>query len=304
MAFLTTQTEEMLAAEQLLSGINTNLAAQNAGAAAATTVIAPAGADPVSAQQAAIFTAYGTQYQTIAAQAQTLLENYAQTLGISSGSYGDTEAINAAQSGIQALDSVNPAAAGDPPTPGNLLDWLAYLLGSTGNGTNPNMLGGLFGLSSNGANIGNIGFGNWASAGSDLIGLAGGGLLDTSASDAAGSAASAAGLADTTAPMAGGGMAGGGMAGVGAAPMAAAGQATMVGKLSVPPTWAAPVTPVVGTSAAPLQTVGWTAAAPQAGAGTIIPGMPGMGAAARNSAGFGAPRYGVKPIVMPKPATV
>ena len=47
-----------------------------------------------------------------------------------------------------------------------------------------------------------------------------------------------------------------------------------------------------------------TGAAPQAGTGTIIPGMPGMGAAARNSAGFGAPRYGVKPIVMPKPTAV
>ncbi|KKB98089.1 PE/PPE C-terminal domain-containing protein, partial [Mycobacterium nebraskense] len=112
-------------------------------------------------------------------------------------------------------------------------------------------------------------------------------------------AAAAAGLVDTTAPMAGGGM-----AGMGAMPMAAAGQATMVGKLSVPPSWAGSATPVVGTSTAPLETVGWTAAAPQAGAGTIIPGMPGMGAAARNSAGFGAPRYGVKPIVMPKPAAV
>jgi PPE-SVP subfamily C-terminal region len=50
--------------------------------------------------------------------------------------------------------------------------------------------------------------------------------------------------------------------------------------------------------------VGWTAAAPQAGAGTFIPGMPGMGAGARSSTGFGAPRYGVKPIVMPKPAAV
>ncbi|MEE2852642.1 MAG: PE domain-containing protein [Actinomycetota bacterium] len=299
MAFLTTQTEEMLAAEGLLSGINTNLAAQNAGAAAATTVIAPAAADPVSVQQAAIFSAYGTQYQTIAAEAQTLLQNYAQTLGISSGSYGDTEAINAAQATLSSAASPLAAAAATPSnTP---LDFLSYLLGSTGNGTNPNMLGGIFGLSSNGANILNIGAGNWASAGSDLLGLAGGGLLDTSAADAAGSAADAAGLADSTAPMAP--MAGGGMAGLGA-PMAAAGQATMVGKLSVPPTWAGSATPVVGTSAAPLETVGWTAAAPQAGAGTIIPGMPGMGAAARNSAGFGAPRYGVKPIVMPKAATV
>ncbi|OBG69947.1 PE domain-containing protein [Mycobacterium sp. E3339] len=297
MAFLTTQTEEMLAAEQLLSGINTNLAAQNAGAAAATTVIAPAAADPVSAQQAAIFSAYGTQYQAIATEAQTLLENYAQTLGISSGSYGDTEAINAAQATLSSAASPAAAAAAAPSnTP---LDWLAYLLGSTGNGTNPQMLGGIFGLSSNTANLFNIGGGNWASAGSDLLGLAGGGLLDTSAADAAGEAADAAGLADTTAPMAGGGM-----AGIGAAPMAAAGQASLVGKLSVPPTWAAPATPVVGTSAAPLETVGWTAAAPQAGTGGIIPGMPGMGAAARNSAGFGAPRYGVKPIVMPKPTAV
>ncbi|EFG75127.1 PE family protein [Mycobacterium parascrofulaceum ATCC BAA-614] len=297
MSFLTTQTEEMLAAEQLLSGINTNLAAQNAGAASATTVIAPAAADPVSAQQAAIFSAYGTQYQAIATEAQALLEQYAQTLGISSGSYGDTEAINASQA---LLSSAASPAAQAAATPGNTpLDYLSWLLGSTGNNTNPAMLGGIFGLSSNGANIGNIGFGNWASAGSDLLGLAGGGLLDTSAADAAGSAADAAGLADVTTPMAGGGM-----AGMGAAPMAAAGQATMVGKLSVPPSWAGPATPVVGTSAAPLQTVGWTAAAPQAGTGTVIPGMPGMGAAARNSAGFGAPRYGVKPIVMPKPATV
>ena len=296
MAFLTTQTEEMLAAEQLLSAINTTLAAQNAGAAAATTVIAPAGADPVSAQQAAIFTAYGTQYQAIAAEAQTQLEQYAQTLGISSNSYGTTEAVNAAQSTLSSAASPAAAAAATPSnTP---LDWLSYLLGSTGNNTNPNMLGGIFGLSSNGANIGNIGVGNWASAGSDLLGLAGGGLLDTSAADAAGSAADAAGLADVTAPM------GGGMAGMGAMPMAAAGQASLVGKLSVPPTWAAPATPVVGTSAAPLETVGWTAAAPQAGTGGIIPGMPGMGAAARNSAGFGAPRYGVKPIVMPKPTAV
>ena len=297
MSFLTTQTEEMLAAEQLLSGINTNLAAQNAGAAAATTVIAPAAADPVSAQQAAIFSTYGTQYQAIATEAQAQLENYAQTLGISSGSYGNTEAINAAQGVLSGANIASPLAAATPSnTP---LDFLSYLLGSTGNNTNSSMLGGIFGLSSNSANILNIGTGNWASAGSDLLGMAGGGLLDTSAADAAGSAADAAGLADTTAPMAGGGM-----AGMGAMPMAAAGQATMVGKLSVPPAWAGSATPVVGTSAAPLETVGWTAAAPQAGTGGIIPGMPGMGAAARNSAGFGAPRYGVKPIVMPKPATV
>ncbi|MEE3753671.1 PPE family protein, SVP subgroup [Mycobacterium intracellulare] len=294
MSFLTTQTEEMLAAETLLSGINSNLAAQNAGAASATTVIAPAAADPVSAQQAAIFSAYGTQYQTIAAEAQALLEQYSQTLGISSNSYGDTEAVNASQAALQALDAVDPGTSA--ATGSNPIDILAWLLGF--NGQSSGGLGGMFGLSSNGANIGNIGFGNWASAGSDLLGLASGGLLDTSGGAAG--AAAAADLATDTAPV---GVGVGGATGMGAMPAAAMGQATMVNKLSVPPSWAGS-TAVVGSSAAPLQTVGWTAAAPQGGPGTVVPGMPGVGAMGRNGAGFGAPRYGVKPIVMPKPTAV
>ncbi|GFG94691.1 PPE family protein, SVP subgroup [Mycobacterium timonense] len=293
MSFLTTQTEEMLAAETLLSGINSNLAAQNTGAASATTVIAPAAADPVSAQQAAIFSAYGTQYQAIAAEAQALLEQYSQTLGISSNSYGDTEAVNASQAAIQALDAADSGTSSGVGS--NPIDILAWLLGYNGQASGG--LGGMFGLSSNTANIGNIGIGNWSSATSNLLGLAGGGLLDTSA-DAG--AAAAADLATDTAPA---GVGVGGMAGVGAVPTAAMGQATMVNKLSVPPSWAGS-TPVAGSSAAPLQTVGWTASAPQAGTGTVVPGMPGVGAMGRNGAGFGAPRYGVKPIVMPKPTAV
>src|SRR6185312_15835925 len=237
MSFLTTQTEEMFAAETLLSGINSNLAAQNAGAASATTVIAPAAADPVSAQQAAVFSAYGTQYQAIATEAQALLEQYSQTLGISSNSYGDTEAVNASQAALASAASPAAAAAATPSnTP---LDYLSWLLGSTGNGTNPNMLGGIFGLSSNGANILNIGAGNWASAGSNLLGLGSGGLLDTSVGDAA----AGADLANSTAPA----MAP--VGGVGAMPMAAGvGQANMVGKLSVPPSWAG----TVGPAASPV----------------------------------------------------
>jgi hypothetical protein len=282
MSFLTTLPEELLLAQGLLGGINSNLAAQNAGAAAATTVIAPAAADPVSAQQAAIFSAFGTQYQTIAAEAQTIQEQYASTLGTSSGTYAATEAASASQVTSNA-------------TSGNIFDVIAQLLG----GPSGSLNGEPFSLSGNLANYFNIGGGNWASAGSDLLGLAGGGLLDTSGADAA----AGADLANTTAPAVApvGGM--GGMAGMGAMPVAGVGNATMVGKLSVPPSWAGTVAPVAGASAAPLQTAGWTAAAPQAGPGTIVPGMPGMGAA-RNSAGFGAPRYGVKPIVMPKPTAV
>jgi hypothetical protein len=284
MSFLTTVTDELLAAQGQLQAINSNLAAQNAGVAGATTIIAPAASDSVSLQQAAKFSTYGTQYQTIAAEAQAIQEQYASTLGTSSGTYSATEAANAAQ------------AAADPPS-GNIFDIIAQLLGGPSGSLNGNP----FSLSSNLANYFNIGGGNWASACSDLLGMAGGGLLDTSVGDAAAGASLAGSTAPAVAPA--GGM--GGMGGMGAVPMAAGvGQATMVGKLSVPPSWVGTVTPVTGTSAAPLETVGWTGAAPQAGPGTIVPGMPGMGAAARNSAGFGAPRYGVKPIVMPKPTAV
>jgi hypothetical protein len=295
---LTTLPEELLAAQAALQGILSNLAAQNAGAAGATTVIAPAAADPISAQQAGIFSTYGTTYQQIAAEAHALQEQYANNLGVSSNSYSNTESTNAANNVLSNSSLIsNVSSAADPAS--NPLDIFQWLLGGTGNYSTG--LGGPFSLSGNGANLFNIGTGNWSSAASDLLGMAGGGLLDTTAGDAA----AGADLAGTTAPAVApvGGMAG--MAGMGAMPMAAGvGQATMVGKLSVPPTWAGTVTPVAATSAAPLETVGWTGAAPQAGPGAIIPGMPGVGAAARNSAGFGAPRYGVKPIVMPKPATV
>src|SRR4051794_16344247 len=96
MSFLTTVTEELLAAQQLLGGVNTNLAAQNAGAASATTIIAPAAADPVSIQQAATFSTFGTTYQGTAADAQAQLESYVANLGLSSNSYSDAESANAA----------------------------------------------------------------------------------------------------------------------------------------------------------------------------------------------------------------
>jgi PE family protein/PPE family protein len=281
MSFLTALPEELLAVSAQLAAITTSLTAQNAGAAAPTTTIIPAASDPVSAQQAGIFAAYGAMYQQIAAEAQTIQEQYASTLGLSSGTYSNTEAANAAQT---ALSGSNP------------LDVVQYLLGGTGNYSTG--LGGPFSLSGNTANILNIGGGNWASAMSNLLGMAGGGLLPSAPADAA-DAAGAADAVSVTAPA--GGM--GGMGGMAAMPMGGLGQATMVGKLSVPPSWAGTFTPGA-TPINAVQTVGWTGAAPQAGPGTIVPGMPGLGAGARNSAGFGAPRYGVKPIVMPKPQAV
>jgi hypothetical protein len=278
MSLLTTVPEELAAAAAQLTAIVSSLTAQNAGAAAATTGVAPAAADSVSLQQAGIFSAYGNLYQQLASEAQAIQEQFASTLGLSSGTYSSTEASNAAQAGG-----------------GNILNTLFNFLGSNN---------GLFSPGGGGTTIGLVEAGNFASAQSDDIGLITGTLSAVTApSDAAAGLTGFSGVADlagatgpTVVP---------GIAGLGAMPMTGGmGGATMVGKLSVPPSWAGTVTTVSSVSPMGLQTGGWTAAAPQAGTGTIIPGMPGVGAAARNSAGFGAPRYGVKPLVMPKPTAV
>ena len=282
MSFLKTIPQELLSAAAQLEGIGTSLTAHNAGAAAPTTAIAPAAADPVSILQSGIFSSYGTLYQQLAAEAQAIQQQFTSTLGLSSGTYSATEASNA-----------TAAAATDPIS--TLINDISTLLGGpvTSFGGQP------FSLSGNFANFLNFESGNWASAMSDVLGVAGGGLLPAAGADVAD--VGAVDAVDTVSPATGMG----GMGAVGMMPMGGLGQATMVGSLSAPPSWAGSVTPGAGlTAATPLQTVGWTAAAPQAAPGTFVPGVPGMASAARNSAGFGAPRYGVKPIVMPKVTAV
>jgi hypothetical protein len=282
MSFLTTIPQELLSAAAQLEGIGTALTAHNAGAAAPTTAIAPAAADPVSILQSGIFSSYGTLYQQLAAEAQAIQQQFTSTLGLSSGTYSATEASNA-----------TAAAATDPIS--SIINAISTFLGGPVGSLNGNP----FSLSGNFANVLNFESGNWASAMSDVLGVAGGGLLPAAGADVAD--VGAVDAVDTVSPATGMG----GMGAVGMMPMGGLGQATMVGSLSAPPSWAGSVTPGAGvTAATPLETVGWTAAAPQAAPGTFVPGVPGMASAARNSAGFGAPRYGVKPIVMPKVTAV
>ena len=279
MSLLKTIPQELLSAAGQLEGIGTSLTAQNAGAAAPTTAIAPAASDPVSILQAGIFSSYGTLYQQLAAEAQAIQQQFTSTLGLSSGTYSATEAANASS-----------AAATDPVS--GLINAISSLLGGPVGSVN----GKPFSLSSNMANFFNFESGNWASAMSDVLGVAGGGLLPAAGADAAD--VGAVDAVDAVSPA-------GGMGAVGMMPVGGLGQATMVGSLSAPPSWAGSVTPGAGLPAAtPVETVGWTAAAPQAAPGTFVPGVPGLASGARNSAGFGAPRYGVKPIVMPKVAAV
>lgn len=267
------------AAVTALTTADTELGTVIAGVAGPiTTVVAP-GADTVSIAQVAAIDAFAATLQTALANGQSYATQFITNLSAASDTYSFSEATNATN------------AAADP---GGIINGIATLLGGPVNSAHP------FSASSNAANIGNIGVGNYASAMSDCLGMAGGGLLPAG-SDTIGDAAGAAALASSTTPV--GGMAG--MGGFGMMPMAGISQGTMVGNLSVPPSWGGQVTPVVAATT-PLQTVGLTGTAPLTAGGTGMAGMPGMvtGGAGRSSAGFGAPRYGVKPIVMPKLATV
>lgn len=116
-------------------------------------------------------------------------------------------------------------------------------------------------------------------------------------------------LTDSVTPLAGGmvpgtmvGSVSGSLSGAGAS--AALGEASAVGGLSVPAGWNAAAPASLASSTAPLEGSGWTAAA-EAEPVTAMPGMPGMAAAAKGAGAYGSgPRYGFKPIVMPKQVVV
>ena len=93
--------------------------------------------------------------------------------------------------------------------------------------------------------------------------------------------------------------------GLGGAVSAGLGEASAVGGLSVPAGWSAATPATLASSTAPLEGSGWTVASEAAEPVTAMPGMPGMAAAAKGAGAYGAgPRYGFKPIVMPKQVVV
>ncbi len=215
MSFLKTVPEELTAAAAQLGTIGAAMAAQNAAAAAPTTAIAPAALDEVSALQAALFTAYGTFYQQVSAEAQAMHDMFVNTLGISAGTYGVTESLN--------------SSAAASPLSGITGEASAIIQATTGLFP-PELSGGI-------GNILNIGAGNWASATSTLIGLAGGGLLPAEeAAEAASALGGEAALGEL-------GALGAAEAALGEAGIAAGlGSASAIGMLSVPPAWAGQAT--------------------------------------------------------------
>lgn len=270
MSFVTTRPEALLATASMLEALGSSMDAQNAAAAAPTTSIAPAAADEVSALQAATFSAYGAWYQQVSAQAKAIHQTMVQNLDISAGSYGETETANRATTGASALQAIRPFAASDPVT-----DPPA---GSTTLGTG-------------------IGWGqNVGAAASDFITLGEGQFAPVVG--AAGVPDFTPGLTSASAP------APAAPAAVGAAPvLASMGRGPSIGALSVPPSWTAGGVPSVSPAPGQLVGAGFTSAAPHGAPVTTVPGgIPSMATSGRGGYGLGAPRYGVKPTVMPKPA--
>jgi PPE-repeat protein len=96
-----------------------------------------------------------------------------------------------------------------------------------------------------------------------------------------------------------------GLAGeVGAAGAAATlGEASLVGSLSVPSSWAGAVPAVEAAAGTAAAGSGWTVPEEAAAPG-VMAGMPGMAAAAKGAGAAAGPRYGFRPIVMPKQVVV
>ena len=288
MSFVTTQPEVLTAAASALQTLGTSMAAQNTAAAAPTTDVAPAAADPVSALQAAQFAAYGTWYQQVSAKAAAIHQMLVNTLETSAGSYRETEATNQTAAGSTSLSGL--------------------LGGLTGSGTSSSALSGATTApaalsSSTGATIGtpfNY-FQNVGAAASDFIALGQGQFLPGAVSWDPSLPGAGGAPFMPTAPIAPAAAAGA----VGAPVLVGVGQASSLGGLSVPPGWTAAGVPAANSARVTLAGAGWTSPAPHSSPVTTIPaGVPSVASAGRSGYGFGAPRYGVKPTVMPKPTVV
>jgi len=306
MAFVNTAPAAIAAAATQLEGIGNSFTAESSAAATPTTAIAPAAADEVSGLQAGVFSTYGHLYQAASAKATTIHQQFVSLLHSSANSYQGTENANQIGAAASALSNSGSSAAASPAAGGpitNAINSLTSLLGSS-----PFLNSDLFGVPLDEV-------GNFTSGYSDLIGMGGGGLLTalagpTTASSDLGGLGSA--LAGDVGPAGAVGGAVGGAGGLGAAPvLATAGAGSSIGPLSVPPSWAGGAGIPAGSAPVTLASQSWAAGAPTAGMSTGSPGtmagMPAVANGGRGGSSFGAPRYGVKPKVMPtipKPALV
>jgi len=291
MSFVTTAPAAISAAATQLEGVGNSFATESAGAAGSTTAISPAAADEVSILQSGVFSTYGQLYQTVSAQAQAIHQQFVSLLQSSSGSYQETESANQAGAAASSLSNSASSAAAQPAQ-GTIADLINGLTSSLLNGP-------LSFFSSNLSIVPLDEVGNFASSESDLIGMGGGGLMSALAGPSA--MPMSADLGGLGSALAGDVTPAAAVGGVGAAPvLAAAGTGSSIGPLSVPPSWAGGAGIPAASTPVTLASQSWTTAAPTTGGmGPGIAGMPAVANGGRGGSSFGAPRYGVKPKVMP-----
>jgi hypothetical protein len=300
MAYVSTAPAAIAAAATQLEGIGNSFSAESSAAAGPTTALAPAGSDEVSALQAGVFSTYGQLYQTVSAEAAAIHQQFVNLLQSSSGSYQDTEAANQAGAAANSASSQASSAASSAASNTPITSFITSLTSYLANG---------FGILPGGANSNLIQVpldevGNFTSAESDLIGMGGGGLMTALAGPSTASAdfgGLGSALAGDVSPAAAVG--GAGASGIGAAPvLAAAGGGSSIGQLSVPPSWAGGAGIPAASTPVTLASQSWAAGAPggmSTGSPSTMAGMPAVANGGRGGSSFGAPRYGVKPKVMP-----
>jgi PE family/PPE-SVP subfamily C-terminal region len=297
MAYVNTNSAAIAAAATQLEGIGNSFATESSAAAAPTTALAPAASDEVSALQAGVFSTYGQLYQSVSAQAQAIHQQFVSMLQSSSGSYADTESANQAGAAASSLSNASGAASSAQPTTITGLISSLTTLFTTG------IAGG---FSSNLIQVPLDEIGNFTSGYSDLIGMGGGGLLtalagpSTAGSDIGGLGSALASDVGPAGAVGGVGM--GGAGGLGAAPvLAAAGTGTSIGPMSVPPSWAGGAGIPAASTPVTLASQSWVAGPGGMSTGSpgTLAGMPAVANGGRGGSSFGAPRYGVKPKVMP-----
>jgi PPE-repeat protein len=254
----------------------------------------------VLGQNTPAIAALDAQYAAMWVQDATMMATYSAASTAASALTPVTPLATTTDPGVQSLATANIAAAplvqaaAIPVQNTNILDSIDSFLGT------PSVLNGINGAVNTAAWFTMNAIPTAVSLGHTLAGAAVPAAAVSDVVPEAGSAGVVEGtVVRSVTPMAGMGY-GGGASG-------SLGQATTVGKLSVPATWsaAAPVQAELAAATAPLEGSGWTVATEETGTAMGAPGMPGMVGGAKGAGSFGSgPRYGFKPIVMPKQVVV
>lgn len=114
MSFMLATPEMVTTAAQDLTAVHSTLGEASAAAAGPTTALVAAAEDEVSTGIAALFGAFGQEYQLLSSQAQAFHEQFVNLLNASAVAYQSAEAANAGQILLTAVNAPAEALLGQP----------------------------------------------------------------------------------------------------------------------------------------------------------------------------------------------